>query len=167
MVGLSTFILFCLMNIPTIRTRSCRRNTTRGVKKWSNWTVDEGKRAILPRLAFWLFRFSKTGQGHKSKGLNSWKRYPLFKRQRLLLLVFLLFLSSFLEALGVARLGSGLYVCMGRTELTEVSTKKSIALGACSILESSRRCRPRCARRVGFGVQFGQRQRTDFSERRP
>jgi hypothetical protein len=49
------------------------------VKKWSNRIVHEGKRVILPKPAFGLGWFSKTGQGLKSKSWNRWKRYPLFK----------------------------------------------------------------------------------------
>jgi hypothetical protein len=68
------------------------------VKKWDNQLPVEQERERLPTLAFWSARFSKTGQRLKSKSVNRWERYPLFKRQRLLLLVFLLFLTSFLEA---------------------------------------------------------------------
>src|ERR1700723_1461310 len=66
--------------------------------------------------------------------------------------IFLLF-SCFLEAVAP----------WAGKEGTKLSTKKSVAVRMGSTLESSRRSCVRCALRVGFGVQFGQRHRTDFS----
>jgi hypothetical protein len=66
-------------------------NEVGSVKKWDNRLIGQKEVESLPRFAFWSAWFSKTGQGLKSKSVSRWERYPLFKRQRLLLLVFLLF----------------------------------------------------------------------------
>jgi hypothetical protein len=86
-------ILFRLVNIPTVGTRSCLEEKSCSVKKWDNRIVHQMRRVNLPRLPFRGVLFSKTGQGLKSMSANRWEGYPLFKRQRLLLLVFLSFLS--------------------------------------------------------------------------
>jgi len=56
------------------------------VKKWDNRVGDAWSGVSLPKRALQGVQFSKTGQGLKSKNQNRWDGYPLFKRQRLLLL---------------------------------------------------------------------------------
>ena len=62
-----------------------------GVKKWDNRIVGGVIGRSLPKVPLSSVWFSKTGHRDKSIGVNRWEGYPLFKRQRLLLLVFLLF----------------------------------------------------------------------------
>jgi hypothetical protein len=79
------------MNIPTVCPGPVEMDQVGYVKKWDNGGRSRTGGGGLPKLAFWDGWFSKTGQELKSKSVKRWKRYPLFKRQRLLLLVFLLF----------------------------------------------------------------------------
>ena len=61
------------------------------VQKWDKRGVDGLLGVDIPKLALSGVGFSKTGQRDKLIDMNRWEVYPLFKRQRLLLLVFLLF----------------------------------------------------------------------------
>jgi hypothetical protein len=67
------------VTFPRFASGLAERSLRQVVEKWSNRIVEVYQRVILPRFAFGLSRFSKTGQGHKPKGLNRWERYPLFK----------------------------------------------------------------------------------------
>jgi hypothetical protein len=97
------------------------------VKKWDNRMFGEWNGWGLPRCALCGGWFSKTGLELKSNDENRSEGYPLFKGQRLLLLVFLLFLSSLLEAVapGIGKEGSVAVVSQKRPRFPQRNQSRS------------------------------------------
>jgi hypothetical protein len=130
-------IMFCLVNIPTIRSVSSHERRGLTVKKWDKRAIGLRCGLSIPNCACLGGRFSKTGRGGKFIGINEMGVISTFQAQTTTATSIFFFSIVSLEA--VAPLDRGLGRYWRRTQSTLVSTKKSIALEVGSPLESSRR----------------------------
>jgi hypothetical protein len=84
-------ILFRLVNIPTLGDESSQKQRALAVKKWDKGTVDAEYLQVFLKMLFGATGFLKQDCQINVYLCDGWEEYPLFKRQRLLLLVFLSF----------------------------------------------------------------------------
>ena len=86
------------MNIPTVGTGSCRMKRNGSVKKSDKSVRIRRKWESLPKLPFHCARFSKIGQGLKSRSVNRMGEISTFQATTTAATSICFFFMSFLEA---------------------------------------------------------------------